>query len=182
MSRFYLFVWLEWLLRLTLSSVVFAGLVSAFITLVLYMAQGVQNLNSEVYMALLSLFKFWFAPLWGIGVLVALFRGTKDIFNRCKDGYKLVLYSCAKEENREMIEVVGLGDIVKVWRKLFMLIIWLVAAQMIVVVAFTKMFTSFENLFEWFDVYVLYGFIAIAGYFSLIILGSKCKQVKIIKC
>ena len=183
LSKFYFLIWMEWFIRLTLSSLIFSFVVSMLITLYIYVNQGMLEFDSEVYKALFSIFKFWFAPLWSLGILVFLYRGLKDIFNKCRGGYELVLDSCENSEDKgEVIELVGLGDITKVWRKYFMLIIWLVAAQMIIAVAFSKLFTSWESLFDWFDIYILYGFIVIAGYFSFMILSNRCKRVRIRKC
>ena len=53
-----------------------------------------------------------------------------------------------------------------VWRKWFMLLIWLVGSIMIFALALTHLFTSYSGLFEWFDIYWLFGFILMEGYFS----------------
>ena len=182
LSKFYLFVWLEWFIRLTLSSIVYACVISFVVTTAIYYNQGMQSLNTEVYSALFVVFKFWFAPLWGISVLIVLFTGLKHLFNKCRGGYMLILHTCEKEEKPQVIETIGLGDIIKVWRKWFMLLIWLITAEMVISVAFSGIFSSSKSLFEWFNIYVLYGFIVVAGYFSFMILSSKCKRIGIRKC
>ena len=182
MSKFYLFVWLQWALRLTLCSIIMASLLSAFITIIIYVNHGMQTLNSEVILALGAVFKFWFVILWSFTLLIALFRSLKYIFNRCQNGYKLQLLSCPKDGESEVVEIIGYGDLVKVFRRWLMIIIWLVGAQMIIAVIFTKLFTSYQGIFEWFDIYVLYSFVLLAGYFSFMLLGSRCKQVAIVKC
>ena len=182
MSRFYFLLWGKWALRLTLSTFFFASLFTLLITASIYAQQGFVSLNSEVYKALFGVAKFWFAVVWNIALLLALFRGMKYIFNSCNGGYVLELFSCENDAKSELIEVVGLGDLVKVWRKWFMLIIWLVGAQMIFAVAFNALFSTHESIFDWFNIYVLYSFILVAGYFSFMILGTRCKQVRISRC
>ena len=182
MSRFYLLLWLKWAWRLTLSTSLFAALFTLIITAFIYVKQGLVPLSGEVYGALFDISIFWFAIVWNIALLLALFRGLRDVFNSCNSGFVLELYSCKNEKKSELIEVVGYGDLVKVWRKWFMLIIWLVGAQMIVTVVFSTLFSESESIFDWFNIYILYSFILVAGYFSFMILGSRCKQVKIKKC
>ena len=92
------------------------------------------------------------------------------------------LNRCMKKEKSETIDVVGYGDIKAVWRKWLMLMIWLVGAQMIIALVFTKLFTSYEAIFDWFSIYVLYAFILLAGYISFILLSSRCRLVAIKRC
>lgn len=179
MSKFYLLLWLKWAVRVTICSIVMACGFSFLITVYLYISQGMPLIDLEVQTALLQLFKFWFPITWSFTLLVALFRGLKYIFNICLDGYKMQLLECG---NNEILDEIGYGDLVKVWRKYFMLLIWLVGAQMILSLVFTYLFTSYSGVFEWFDIYFLFLFILIAGYFSVILLSGRCKLVKVVKC
>ncbi len=182
MSKFYFSLWLQWVFRLTLCSIAFASILSLFVTIFIYIAQGMPTYSSEVYSALVQVFTFWFVILWNFTLLIALFRSLKYVFNSCHSGYKLQLLSCLKETKREVLDCIGYGDLLKVWRKWFMLMIWLVGAQMIFALIFTKLFTSYDGIFEWFNIYILYTFVLVAGYFSFILLGSRCKRVEIVKC
>ena len=182
MSRFYLFLWIKWAWYLTLNTLIFSTVFTLVITGLVYASQGFATLSSEVYSALFDVAFFWFAIVWNIALLLVLFRGLKGIFNVCNAGYVLELYSCPNEGKSELIEVVGYGDLVKVWRKWFMLIIWIVGAQMVLSVAFSALFSLSDSVFDWFNIYLLYGFILVAGYFSFMILGSRCKRVKISRC
>ena len=182
MNKFYLLLWVKWAWNLTLSTLLFATVFTLLITLFIYAKQGFVTLNSEVYKALFDISFFWFGIVWNVALLLVLFRGLKSVFNTCHGSYVLELFSCPNEGKSEIIEVVGYGDLVKVWRKWFMLIIWLVGAQMIFAVALSALISTNASIFAWFNIYVLYGFILIAGYFSFMILGSRCKQVRISKC
>lgn len=182
MSKFYLLLWLKWIFRVTVCSVVLASIFSFVVTGFIYVHQGMQTLDKEVYIALFNIFKFWFSILWNFTILVALFRSLKYIFNACHDGYKLLLNTCVKNENSEVIDFVGYGDLIKVWRKWLMLIIWIVGIQMILAVIFFMLFTSMSNIFDWFNIYVLFAFVLVAGYFSFILLSVRCKLVKVKRC
>ncbi|RUM64195.1 MAG: hypothetical protein DSZ04_03090 [Sulfurimonas sp.] len=182
MSKFYLYIWLQWALYLTFSSVLSALILATLVSTYLYLSQGMQPITVEVREALFDITKFWFFPLWSLTLLLFLFRTLKSVFNSCKNNYKLQLLTCPNEGKTEVIEEVGYGDLVKVWRKWFMLIIWLVGGQMIIAVILTYAFSSYDAVFDWFNIYILYTFILIAGYFSFIILSSRCKRVKLVKC
>ena len=116
--------------------------------------------------------------------MLALFRSLNYIFNKCIHGYELKLLTCTskKEETSEVLEVIGYGDLVKVWRRWFMLLIWLVGSMMIISLVITYFFTTYSGVFEWFSIYWLFAFILVSGYFSFMLMGSRCKRVKVVKC
>ena len=182
MNKFYFFLWIRWFLRLTFYSVLGASFLSFVVTFFIYVSHSLQSLTEEAYMALFSIFKFWFVIFWSITLLLALFRSLKYIFNSCANGYKLTLIRCHKDDANELIEVVGFGDLVPVWRKWLTLLIWLVGSEMILAIIFTQIFTSYDAIFDWFNVYVLYSFIGVAGYFSFLFLSARCKRVRVKKC
>jgi hypothetical protein len=179
MNNFYLLLWLRWAARVSLCSIFFASVLSVLITFFIYINQGLPTLSSEVLQALLEIAKFWFPIAWSLTLLLALFRSIKYIFNTCISGYELKLYGC---NEKEALEQIGYGDLVKVWRKWFMLIIWMSAAQMVLALAFTYVLSDFGGVFEWFDIYWLFGFMLLSGYFSFILLTNRCKSVKIKQC
>jgi len=159
-----------------------AFIFSALITFYIYTQKGFVSLDIESIKALFEIFKFWFAPFWSFSLLIALFRSVKYIFNNCFDGYKLELLTCPKENISEVIEIIGYGDLVKVWRKWLLLIIWFVGSEMIFALLLTTLLGNYTSTFEWFNIYVLYLFILVAGYFSFMILSSRCKRVRLVKC
>lgn len=179
MAKFYLLVWIKWVLRLTVCTLVLATILASIITFALYIKQGMPTLNDEVFLALGDLFMFWLPITLSIALLIALFRSIKFIFNRCHNGYKFELLTC---NGKEKIEYIGYGDLVKVWRRWLMIIIWLTGAQMIVALIFTNLFTSYGGVFEWFNIYWLFGFLLVSGYLSFILLGSRCKKVRVAVC
>jgi len=185
-NRFYFFVWFQWAIKLTVYTCILAFFIAGTITIGLYINQGMKPFSSELNLALLTIFKFWFVLAWNFALLIILFRSLKYIFNKCIGGYKFQLLTCPNEENknatREVISNIGYGDLIKVWRKWFMLIIWIVAVEMILSVVVMKVLSSYESIFDWFSIYVLYIFILTAGYFSFIILSTRCKKVRIIRC
>jgi len=167
MNRFYFFLWFNWAKSLTLYTLGISGVISMFITLVIYVMLGFRNLQTNVLSALVDVFSFYFTIVFSLVLLLMLFRSIKQVFNHCINGYELKLLQCGTTNT---IDEIGYGDLVKVWRKWFMLLIWLVAIFMII------------TLFSFFNIYALFGFILIAGYLSFIILIARCKQVRVVKC
>jgi len=185
MQKFYLELWLFWAFRVIFCSLGLAFFFALLITAVLYLKQGMPSLNEEVQAALFELFKFWFFFSLNIAVLIALFRSVKYLFNKPHAGYMLRLKKCSQdkdEEKKSYLEAVGYGDLIRFWRKWFMLLIWIVGSFMVIALIVTYLFTPYKALFDWFSVYVLYGFILAGGYLSFIFMPVRCKSMRIIKC
>lgn len=179
MARFYFLLWIRWSFRVILCSTILAFILSSLIILFLYMSHAVHTLNSNVFMALLDIFIFWFPIAWSFSLLIALFRSVKYIFNNCINGYEFKLLTCSA---KEYIEYIGYGDLVKVWRKWFMLLIWLSVSMIVVTFVFMKLFTDYKSLFEWFNIYSLVSFVLLSGYISFTLFAFRCKRVKLKKC
>ncbi|QOP46153.1 hypothetical protein [Sulfurimonas paralvinellae] len=184
MQRFYFELWFFWALRVVLCNLFLGAVLASLITVMLYIKQGVPALDPEIKTALWELFRFWFFISLNLALLVALFRSVKYLFNRPHAGYVLRLKKCAKEDepSRGYIDPVGYGNLVKVWRKWFMLLIWIVGSFMVLALIATYLFTPYEALFDWFNIYVLYGFILAGGYLSFIFMTGRCKNIRIVKC
>jgi len=179
MYKFFLQLWLRWAFAIILFSTLFASFISFIITIFLYLTNGISGLNSEIISGLKDIYLFFFPISFSLSILISLFLSTKYIFNRCYNKYKLELLTCS---NKEVIKVIGYGDLIKVWRKLFSTMVWFTSIILIISLVFTTIFTSYTTLFEWFNIYFLLSFILLSGYISLIILSSRCKNVKISKC
>ena len=179
MSKFYFLLWLRWAARVVTCSVLLAYFFSLLITAYSYLSSSQPSIDVQVFNALRDVLEFWFPIVWSLTLLLALFRSLKYIFNVCINGYKFQLLTCKGDE---VIEIIGYGDLVKVWRRWFMLNIWLVGAFMIVAVILTSLFSSYSGVFEWFDIYWLSAFILVSGYLSFILLGARCRKVKVSKC
>lgn len=179
MAQFYFLLWLRWASVLSVKSVLLGALLAAFFVLGLYVKQGMPPLSQEVQIALWDLLSFSFAFTWSFAFLLLLFRRLKFIFNTCINGYQLELLTCKGDEK---IDPIGYGDMLKVWRKWLMLLIWLVGICMILGIILTRLFTSHEGVFEWFSIYWLYAFILVSASLSFVLLGSWCKKVRLTRC
>ena len=179
MAKFYFFTWLRWALRVTLCAFSLALFLSVLISIFIYFRQDAPTLSSQTYSALYEIGKFWFMVSWNIAFLLALFRSIKYIFNKPINGYKFILTDC---KATSYIEPVGYGDLVKVWRRWFMLLIWLVVAQMIFSTLFLSIFSSGSDIFAWFNEKWLFAFSMLAGYVSFILLPNRCKRVRVKRC
>jgi len=178
-SRFYLFIWFRWVIRVVFCSVFLAAVLTSLLSIFLYFYYGATTLQNEVYNALLDIFGFYFSIFWSFTLLVALFRSLKYIYNTRCCGYEFRLYGC---QDREFIEKIRYSNLIKVWRKWFSVLIWIVSSIVVVSIIIGKILFGFAELFEWFNIYWLGGFTAVGGYFSFIFLPLRCKQTKVVKC
>ena len=182
MHRFYLSLWISWVIRVVLCTLFIASSIAFVITSVIYIKQGLPDLSQEIVNALFDVWQFWFVISLNAALLIALFRSVKYLFNRPHAAYMMKLRSCPKEQESLYLEEIAYGNLVKVWRKWFMLLIWLVGSFMVIATIVSYIFSSSTALFSWLSIYILYFFILVAGYFSFIFLESRCKSVRIVKC
>ncbi len=179
MIRFYLRLWLFWFFQVSALSLGAAALADAVVTAALYVYRGAPPLNASVAEALWEIAGFWFGILWSLTLLWALFISVRRIMERCYAHRKFILLTCKGDER---ITPVGHGDIVTLWRRWMMLLIWLVAAQMILMTGIRMVFGFETALDTWFDSYWLYGALMIAGGISLPLLGTRCKRIRVSQC
>jgi len=177
MNRFYILLWLKWFIRVSFCSILIALFISSAVTIYIFFKTSPDSLDGNVLKALFDIERFWFALSFNFAFLFVLFRSIKYIFNKKLDGYEYKLYNCSMQN----IDVIGYGDLIKVWRKWFFMLIWFSAVEMVIVTIIFYLF-GIDELFSWFNIYVLYSFVMIAGYFSFILLPSRCKRVRIVRC
>lgn len=176
MRKFWFYIWSRWVLFLTLESVAVAAVLALVVTFVTYYLKGAVKLDTEVTKALFELFRFWFALLWSVTLLISNFRSLKILFNRCHNGYVFKLFTCKGDE---IIENIGYGDLVKVFRKWLMAMIWFVAA-LLVVTFFINSFVFHKE--GWYTIYLLYVYILLSGGLNIALIGYRCKRVKVMRC
>lgn len=179
MRSFYFRLWLAWVVRVTAESLAFGMFIAMLIVGFIYFKKGMPQPSKEVVAALLELFFFWFSLAWSMALLLSLFRSLKYLFNRCYGGFKLQLLTCDMQEE---IEPVGYGDLVRVWRRWLMLLIWSSAVLILLLALVMRFVFGFSGLFSWLNIYVLYGVILAGGYVSLILLMARCKKTRIVRC
>ena len=177
--RFYLALWVRWVLRVALESIGFGVVLTAGIVMYVYMQKSPQTLSQEIMDAFGVIFGFWFGIVWSATFLLALFRSVKFLFERCYAGYRFVLYDC---KLKERIERVGYGDLVRVWRKWFMVLVWISAIVMVFVSIFLRFVFGISEVFAWFDIYTVFVIVSLSGYVSLWLLPLRCKRVKVERC
>jgi hypothetical protein len=182
MNRFYLYLWFFWLVRVFFLTLFLAAFLAALITFFLYIKGGMAVVDDAVMQALFAIWYFWFGIFTNLTLLFALFWSVKHLFNNCYANYMLKLKQCEafKQENVYK-ENILYRDLIKVWRKWLMLLIWLVGAELIFIFVFNALVSS-APMFSWFSIYTLYLLIAIGAYFSFVLLASRCHCVKVVRC
>jgi hypothetical protein len=171
------FIWLRWAIWVTLFSTLLAAHFAIAIALYMYISKGAVALTSEVLSALEAIGYFWFAILWSITLPLSTFFGMKQLFKWCYGGKKLQLFTCKKEP----IDSIGYEDVIKVWRKWLFLMIWGVAAQLVLITGVEYIVVGGE-LMQWFSVYYLYALVMSASLVTLFVLVNRCQLVKLKRC
>ncbi len=179
MGKFFFLLWKNWTLRVSIESVLFGFFLAFLMSGYIYIKKGLVDVNQETMSALLDIFFFWFGVLWNVGLLIALFRSIKFVFNRCYNGYMLRLFTCKQDD---YIEPVGYGDLIKVWRRWFLILIWSVAFEILIGSIVMRFGFGKTELFSWLGSGVLFGFVLLGGYISFWVLSGWCKRVKVVVC
>lgn len=180
MWRFYFSLWLAWFLYLLLLTLGTTFLLASLVTFYTYVSKGAVVLDAVVIDALYAVFIFWFLLLLNFVLPIALFVSVKKLFNRCVNGFSLKLYACTKQE--EYIEPIGFGDLIKVWRKWLLLIVWGSGAFTLLSFVVNFFLSGFTASFTFFSVYYLYGCIALSSFFAIPFLVRYCTLVGLRKC
>ena len=179
MRKFWFLLWLDWLVFVTVSSLFFAAFFDFIVIFCIYIFKDMPTLDSVIIGALSDIWLFWFAFIWSATLLLSIFLSVKRLFNKCYNGYKLQILTCTEFE---VIDIVLLGDTVKIWRKWLMVLIWGVASE-ILFVSVVRYFLNFElDFWVWFDVGCLYLFILLAALASLPLMAARCKRVRLSSC
>ena len=179
MYKFYFLIWIRWVVRLSICSVGLAMLLSFIITCGIYLFKADAILDATTLKALYDIWVFWSLVTWNFTLLIALYRSVRYLFNNCLNNYSFKLLDC---KGHDSIEVVGYGDLTRVTRRWMMSLIWLASSFVVVSLVFTKLFASYETLFEWFNIYWLYLFIVLSGYISFVIFNTISKKVRLSRC
>jgi hypothetical protein len=179
MRKFWFLLWFNWAIWVSISSVLIAGVFDFFITFGLYIYKGMPELNSDTLNALTDIWLFWFSIIWSMALLLSIFLSVKRLFNRCYTNSKLQLLTCNEQE---LIDIVLLGDIVKVWRKWLMVIIWFVAIEILVFSVLRYILGFGMEFWEWFSMYWLYIFILFAAFLSLPLMVARCRRIRLVSC
>lgn len=182
MLRFYLFLWLEWIVRMFIVTLLFTSIMSLVITLFLYISREMPPLSGEIYRALFEIFRFWFLLLLNIAIPLALFINVKYLFNSSYGGICLRLLSSIKDGEVEVIDTIGYGDLVQVWRRWLFYIVLGSSLLVLLSALFTYLFTQYDSLFDWFSVYTLYLFVTLSGLFSIVLLTKSFKALRLERC
>jgi len=179
MGKFSLFLWLFWVKNITLKSFLYGAVFAFVLTIFFYIFYGMPSLSEDILHALYEVFSWSFAFTWSISFLLFLFREFLSVFERCIVGYKLQVLDC---QTKEPLVAIGYGDIVKIWRRWFFVLIWLVASCFILLSVFLYLLGSAQSFREIFSIYLLYVFVMFSGYISFLFLIYRCKKTKVQRC
>jgi len=179
MRKFWFWLWFRWALWVSIFTFVSAGVSDLLLTVVIYLLKGAPDLDSVMIDALFDIWKFWFVIILSVTLLLGIFLSMKRIFNVCYEHHKLQLLTC---KDAQVIDIVLLGDTLKVWRRWLMILIWGISVE-VLIVSVVRYIAGFSSGFwEWFSIEWLYLFMLIASLVSMPMLLLRCKRIRVVRC
>lgn len=178
MRKFYLAAGGRWLAAFV---VIAGGLSAGFATLMtagIYAYKGFAPLEPQTREALQTIWLFWLGIGYGIGMVGAVVGALRFVCKRCLGGYRAVPLNC----QGEILDEVGAGDYFKIWRKWFFALIWVNAAQAVVVIVVHKLLFGGPVWMGWFNPLWLTPMVMVSGLAALGILMKRCTKVRIEPC
>lgn len=175
---FALRLWLYWLWWMLLYSVAAAAVADGAAVGVIYLLKGAPQLDTSVYGALEAIARVAFVPLWCAALLWAHLMVTRRLFSCCLGGKRLILLTCKGDER---IYPVGLGDVLPIWRRFLMLIVWTVALEAVLVVGIAALFGGF-SITTHLSAPMLGVMSAFGALAALLVMLRRCKRIRITQC
>ncbi|MDD5717927.1 MAG: hypothetical protein PHW64_09050 [Sulfuricurvum sp.] len=178
MSRFYLILEVRWLLVFVLIALITAVGFATVTSGIIYGVKGFAPLDPQTRDALRIIWFFWLDIGYGVGIITALLVSLGQVFYRCIAGYRLSLINCKEER----IEALALRPYFKVWRKWFFTLIWVNAAQAVVLIAIHKLLYGGGVWIGWFNPWGITPMILLSGAAALVIVVRSGKRLRVEPC
>lgn len=178
MSRFYLAFWVRWSAAFVLIAATVAAGFATVMAIGSYVYKGFPPLEPEALDALGTIWLFWLGVGYGIGMIGALVGALAFVYRKCIGGYRLVPLNC----QGEVLDEIGPKHYFKMWRKWFFALIWVNAAQVIVLAVAHKLLFGGGVWIGWFNPWWLTPMIIVSGLLSLPLFLYRCKNVRITSC
>ncbi len=178
MIRFYFLLWLHWVGVLLLQSIGSAFLLTLIFVAWIYFSKDVA-LNKDVIDALVSLFSFWFWVIWSATFVASLFFAFKSFFNHCYAGYVLKVIDC---NSHVALEHIGYSDLIQIWRKWLMLLIWITAFFIIVLSILLYALFEIQTLFSWLNLTIMIVLAICSAFFALFFLRFRTQKIRVERC
>jgi hypothetical protein len=154
-----------------------AGFATA-VTAVSYALKGFPPIGDQTWDALKTIWGFWAGIGYGIGMIAALTGALRSVLARCIGGYRIVVVNCQGER----LESLGAKPYFKIWRRWFFGVIWINAAQVIILIAGHKLIFGGTLWMGWYTPWWLTPMIIVSALFALPVLLYRCKNTRIEPC
>lgn len=178
MNRFYLILGVRWIISFIFIGVTVSTVFATLMSIGTYAYKGFAPLDAQTWSALQTIWLFWLGIGYGIGMIAALVLALGTLLYRCIEGQRLLLLNC-KEERIESLE---LKPYFKLWRKWFFTIIWINAAQAVILIVIHKLLFGGAVWISWFNPWIVTPMIIFSGLLALPIMIRRSKRVRIEPC
>lgn len=172
---FYTKLYLFWLVWVSVRSFLAAFVLALFTALMVYIAKGFADLNTETLSALIEIIYLSFPIAFSLSLIIALLLVFKALFSQRIEGFRFVLYDCKHKK----LEHILLSDVTILWRKWLFITVWMILLFLVLFLGFSKLLFGVFPPLTWFNGYSLYLLIMLFGGGVFVFVVNRCKKIGI---
>lgn len=178
MSRVERLLVLRWIVTFGVIAITIAVGFATAVSVITYLYKGLPSLNPKTWSALGTIWNFWLWIGYGVGMIGAVVISLKNILYRCIEGSEAVLLNCKGDE----VEQFEWKPYFKLWRQWFFALIWLNAAQAIILIALHKLIVGGALWFGWFSGVGMGIMMSVSGALAVVITIRRSSRVRVRLC
>lgn len=178
MSRIARLLVLRWIIAFGVIALTSAVGFATSVSVIIYLYKGIPSLNPETWNALGTIWKFWLWVGYGVGMISGVVISLRRVLYRCIEGNEVVLLNCKGEE----VGYFEWKPYFKFWRQWFFALIWLNAAQAIILMAIHKLIFGGELWFGWFSGVGMGIMMSVSGALAVVITIRRSSRVRVRLC
>lgn len=169
---------LRWAVAFILIAITGAVGFATFVSAVTFMVKGFPPLNAHTLEALGMIWRFWLGIGYGVGMIGAMAFALKFLFGPCMAGYRLRPLNC----RGEVAEPLRAKGYFKIWRKWFFALIWVNAAEAIILMSVHALTVGGGIWLGWFSPVWFSVMILFAGCGAVAIMLRRLERIKAEPC
>ncbi len=170
-SSFISKLWFLWLKQVLSKTLFISITVSTLILLILYISKGFVEINSDVFEAMMKIFKTIFIISFALIYTIVAFISPYFLQNHCLNNHKFMIKTCESDHKRYYS---------KFYRKWFISFVFIMMFLTLLISAFE--YLLFNNITFSLNTIVIYINSFISSYITLFLMKNRCKMFEIGAC
>lgn len=164
---------LAWISYIVVFSVGVSTFLTAIITAGIFFTSNTVTFDKEVYAVVKEIASFWFYITYAFAFLLAFIFSFKAMFNRKLFGHKLLYLDC---ERKDALNPVILLDVIPLWRKFLVWIVWILATLALVLLLWLH---QSAEIFSGVNLFILIMFLGVLIIKPLLLSSVKVRIIKV---